>query len=48
MGSSGLVRAEFDSVLKADEHIIAFSIDPCYNAEIDETIIIFCQFLSIH
>jgi len=36
--STGLVRAEYDSVLKSDEHLIAFSVDPCYNAAIDETI----------
>ena len=40
MGVTDLVRAEFDSALKAVEHTIAFSIDPCDNAAIDETVTI--------
>jgi hypothetical protein len=38
IGENDLVRAEFDSALKSDEHIIAFSIDPCRGAEVDEKI----------
>jgi hypothetical protein len=38
LGLTGLVRAEFDSVPKTDEHAIMLFIDPCRDAEIDETI----------
>ena len=38
VGATDLIHADFDSILKADEHIIAFSINPCREAEIDETI----------
>jgi hypothetical protein len=36
--STGLIRVEFDSALKTDEHFLTFSIDPCHDAAIDATI----------
>jgi len=38
VSSTDLVRVEFDSATQADEHFIAFTIDPCRDTAIDATI----------
>jgi hypothetical protein len=46
-GSGGLIRAAFDSVQKSDKHFLTLSIDPCREAEINETITLELSFFPL-